>query len=66
MSFVLSVGGVTMDKTKAATKQLAAEFSTKWDREYLEICGFIQARLSLDLVQSFKLMVWRTHSFKPH
>ena len=51
-SFTLLVfsSEVCMGKeTNAAFKRLAALLSKKWDREYVAVCGYVRARLSLSL-----------------
>ena len=62
---MLSVDRVMGEETKAANKQLVDALSTKWDREYSEICGYIWAYLSLNLVQDFSLMMWGPWSGNP-
>ena len=40
-------------QTNAAVRLLAKLLSKKWDRDYLAVCGYVWARLSLRLVRSF-------------
>ena len=50
---------------KTETKQLTAALSNKWDREYLETCGYVQDRLSLNLVCDFIFLVLCTYIGEP-
>ena len=43
--------------TKAATKQLTDSLSNKWYRAYLATFGYVRARLYLNLVRDFSLIV---------
>ena len=43
--------------TKAATKQLTDALSNKWYRAYLVTFGYVRARLYLNLVRAFRLIV---------
>ena len=50
---------------KSATKKLAYDLLNKWDRTYLETCGYVRAFLYLNLVQTFSLLSRGPHSGKP-
>ena len=41
----------------AAQKRLAAQISYKLKREYSEMCGFVQAQMSLAIVRSNSLLL---------
>ena len=66
MPLVFSVDIVMGEEKKAATKQLTAEFSNKWDRAYLETCRYVCDSLSLNLVRAFILLVRGTRRGRPH
>ena len=54
---VYSVDGIPGAETLAAQKRLAALLSYKLNREYSEMCGFVQARMSLAIVRSNSLLL---------
>ena len=54
---VYSADGIPGAETLAAQKRLAALLSYKLKREYSEMCGFVQARISLAIVRSNSLLL---------
>ena len=54
---VYSADGITGAEALAAQKRLAALLSYKLKREYSEMCGFMQARISLAIVRSNSLLL---------
>ena len=53
---VYSADGIPGAEALAAQKMLAALLSYKLKREYSEMCGFVQARISLAIVRSNSLL----------
>ena len=49
-----------------ANNRLGDSLYYKWDRAYSEMCGYVSARLSMNLVQSFSMIVWGARSGRPH
>ena len=60
----LSEDVMMREETNSATKQLSAALFTKWDRGYLEKCGYIWTCISLNLVRAFIFLVRVTRSGK--
>ena len=56
---VYSADGIPGAEALAAQKRLAALLSYKLNREYSEMCGFVRARMSLDIVRSNSLLLRR-------
>ena len=54
---VYSAEGIPGAEALAAQKRLAALLSYKLKREYPEMCGFVQARISLAIVRSNSLLL---------
>ena len=54
---VYSEDGIPKVEALAAQKSLAALLSYKLKREYSEMCGFVQARMSLAIVRSNSLLL---------
>ena len=54
---VYSEDGIPRAEALAAQKRLAALLSYKLKREYLEMCGFVRARMSLAIVRSNSLLL---------
>ena len=54
---VFSANGMMGEEAEAATKRLASLISRKWGRTYSATCGYVRARLSLNLARSFSLLV---------
>jgi hypothetical protein len=52
---VFSVDGMRGGEAQAASKRLASRLSTKWNRTYSEVCGFVRSRLSVALARSTSL-----------
>jgi hypothetical protein len=52
---VFSVDGMMGSEAAAAAKCLASTLSTKWKRQYSEVCGFVRSRLSVALVRSMSM-----------
>ena len=52
---VFSVDGMRSTECKAACKRLASHLSSKWRREYSQVCGFVNARLSVALMRASSL-----------
>ena len=59
---VYSAGGIPGAEALAAQKRLAAQLSYKLKREYLEMCGFVRARLLLAIVRSNSLLLRGNHN----
>ena len=57
---VYSTEGIPVAEALAAQKMLAALLSYKLKREYLEMCGFVRARMSLAIVISNILVLHGT------
>eukprot|EP00957_Ditylum_brightwellii_P152359 11598815-Ditylum_brightwellii.AAC.1 len=49
---VYSADGMPADEAEAAEKKMASLLVKAWQREYLEMCGFVRARMVLALAQS--------------
>ena len=58
---VYSTDGIPGAKALAAQKRLAALLSYKLRRKYFEMCGFVQARMSLAIVRSNSLLLRGPH-----
>ena len=54
---VYSADGITGTEAVAAHRRLASLLSNKKNREYLEMCGFVRARVSLAIVRSNTLIL---------
>ena len=54
---VYSADGITGAEALAAQKILAALLSYKLNPEYSEMCGFVRARMSLEIVRSNSLLL---------
>ena len=53
---IYSTDGIPGEEALAVQKRLAALLSYKLKREYSEMCGFVRARMSLDIVRSNSLL----------
>ena len=58
---VYSVDGIPGAEALAAQKRFATLLSYKMKREYSEMCGFVQARMSLAIVRSNILLLRGPH-----
>ena len=58
---VYSADGIPRAEALAVQKRLAALLSYKLKQEYLEICGFVRARISLAIVRSNSLLLRGLH-----
>ena len=54
---VYSEDGIPREEALAAQKRLAALLSYKLKQEYSEMCGFVQARMSLAIVRSNSMLL---------
>ena len=54
---VYSADGIPGAEALAAQKRLAALLCYKLKREYSEMCGFVRARMSLEIVRSNSLLL---------
>ena len=54
---VYSADGIPRAEDLAVQNRLAALLSYKLKREYSEICGFVRARMSLEIVRSNSLLL---------
>ena len=54
---VYSAEGIPGAEAIAAHKRLAALLSYKLKREYSKMCGFVRARMSLEIVRSNSLLL---------
>ena len=54
---VYSADGIPGAEALAVQKMLAALLSYKLKREYSKMCGFVQARMSLAIVKSNRLLL---------
>ena len=54
---VYSADGMPGEEAIAAQKRLSALLSYKLKREYSEMCGFVRARMSLEIVRSNSLLL---------
>ena len=52
---VYSVDGLMSAETQAAIKPLASLLSTKWNKPYSEVCGYVRSRQMLALVRTTHL-----------
>ena len=66
MPLVLSIDVVMGEEKKAATKQLVDALSNKWNWAYLETCGYVLDRLSLNLLWSLSLIVHGPRRVRTH
>ena len=57
---VYSANGITGTEAVEAHRSLASLISNKQKREYLEMCGFVRARISLAIVRSNTLFLHGT------
>ena len=58
---VYSAEGIPGAEALAAQKRLAVVLSYKLKQEYLEMCGFVRARMSLEIVRSNSLLLRGPH-----
>ena len=49
---VFTVDGLRGNEAIAASKKLASRLSSKWNRTYSEVCGYVRSRLSLALARA--------------
>ena len=49
--------GIAGDEAKAAERRMASHLSNKLKREYLEMCGFVRARMALAIVRANTLLL---------
>ena len=54
---VYSADGIPGEEALAAQKRLAELLSYKLKREYSEMCGFVRARMLLEIVRSNSLLL---------
>ena len=59
---VYSADEIPEAKALAAYKRLATLLSYKLNQEYSEMCGFVQARMSLAIVRSNSLLLRGPHN----
>jgi hypothetical protein len=53
--FVVSVDGLLGKEATTFSKRLAAKLASKWQRTYSEVCGYVNARLSIAIVRATHL-----------
>jgi hypothetical protein len=53
--FVVSVDGLLGREAATFSKRLAAKLASKWQRSYSEVCGYVNARLSICIVRATHL-----------
>ena len=53
--FVVFTDGMIGKESKLLLKKLSALLSEKWEKPYLEVCGFINARMSIAIVRATHL-----------
>jgi hypothetical protein len=53
--FVVSVDGLLGREAATFSKRLAAKLASKWQRSYSEVCGYVNARLSITIVRATHL-----------
>jgi hypothetical protein len=55
--FVCSVDGLLGQEATIFYKRLAAKLAAKWQRTYSEVCGYVNARLSIAIVCATHLCI---------
>ena len=63
---VFSIDGLMAVETTAAVKRLSSLLSTKWNRTYSEVCGFVRSRIALSLVRATSLCLRGPRSAPSH
>jgi hypothetical protein len=53
--FVCSVDGMLGREAKTFAKRLAAKLANKWEKSYSQVCGYVNARLSIAIVRATHL-----------
>jgi hypothetical protein len=53
--FVCSVDGMLGREAKTFAKRLAAKLANKWEKSYSQVCGHVNARLSIAIVRAAHL-----------
>jgi hypothetical protein len=53
--FVCSTDGLLGQEASTFAKRLAAKLATKWQGTYLQVCGYVKARLSIAIVRATHL-----------
>jgi hypothetical protein len=53
--FVCSTDGLLGREASTFAKQLAAKLTNKWQKPYSQVCGYVQARLSIAIVRATHL-----------
>ncbi len=53
--FVVSTDGMIRKESKLLLKKLSALLSEKWEKPYSEVCGFINARMSIAIMRATHL-----------
>ncbi len=52
---MVSVDGLLGKEATTFSKRLAAKLASKWQRTYSEVCGYVNARLSITIVRATHL-----------
>jgi hypothetical protein len=55
--FVASADGLLGREADAFIRRLASQLSTKWERPYPPVCGYVRARIALSLVRASHLCI---------
>jgi hypothetical protein len=53
--FVCSADGMLGREAKTFAKRLAAKLANKWEKSYSQVCGYVNARLSIAIVRATHL-----------
>jgi hypothetical protein len=50
--FVVSIDGLLGREASTLAKRLAQKLAIKWQRSYLQVCGYVNARLSIVIIRA--------------
>ena len=53
--FVVSTDGLIGKEAKATLQRLSARLAEKWGKAYSQVCGFVNARMSIAIVRATHL-----------
>ena len=61
-SFVVSTDGLLGKEAKILLKKLSAMLAEKWEKPYSEVCGYVNARMSIAIVRATHLCLRGSYS----
>eukprot|EP00957_Ditylum_brightwellii_P021940 1654784-Ditylum_brightwellii.AAC.1 len=61
---VYSADGMPGDEAEVTEKKMTSMLAIAWQREYSEMCGFVQARMALALAHSNTMMLRNAQDHK--